>query len=137
MRAEEARRSAIDELEAELADTKLLQSVSTRLIRADGFPVMLHEILEAAIEMTGAEMGNIQLLDGAGVLKIAAQRGFEAPFLEFFDEVHDGQAACGAAMQRGERVIVDDVQQSPVFLARRHCRFCWRPASGPSSPRRW
>ena len=116
MRAEEARRSAIDELEAELADTKLLQSVSTRLIRADGFPVMLHEILEAAIEMTGAEMGNIQLLDGAGVLKIAAQRGFEAPFLEFFDEVHDGQAACGAAMQRGERVIVDDVQQSPVFL---------------------
>lgn len=114
MRAEEARRRALDDLEAELADTKLLQSVSTRLIQADGFSVMLHEILDAAIEMTGAGMGNIQLVESAGVLKIAAQRGFEAPFLEFFDQVDDGQAA-GAAMQRGERVIVEDVALSPVF----------------------
>jgi PAS domain S-box-containing protein len=116
MKAEEARRRAQEDLEAELADTKLLQRVSTRLIQADGFSVILHEILDAAIEVSGAQMGNIQLLESTGVLKIAAQRGFETPFLDFFEDVHDGQAACGAAMQRGERVIVDDVQQSPVFL---------------------
>ena len=115
MRAEEARCRALEDLEAELADIKLLQSVSTRLIQADGFSVMLHEILDAAIEMTGAVMGNIQLVESAGDLKIAAQRGFEAPFLEFFDQVHNGEAACGAAMQRGERVIVEDVANSPVF----------------------
>lgn len=115
MRAEKARRCAVDDLEAELADTKLLQSVSTRLIQAGGFSVMLHEILDAAIEITGAAMGNIQLVNSGGVLKIAAHRGFAAPFLEFFDQVHDGQAACGAAMLRGERVIVEDVAHSPVF----------------------
>ena len=63
MRAEEARRRALDDLEAELADIKLLQSVSTRLIQADGFTVMLHEILDAAIEMTGAVKGNMQLVE--------------------------------------------------------------------------
>ena len=48
-------------------------------------------------------------------LKIVAQRGFEAPFLAFFNTVHDGLAACGTAMQRGERVIVEDVAASPLF----------------------
>src|SRR5687767_10928743 len=36
------------------------------------------------------------------LLRIAAQRGFEKPFLEFFDAVHGGQAAWGTAWQRGE-----------------------------------
>ena len=76
--------------------------------------MLLHEILDAAIEITGAQMGNIQLLEG-DLLRITAQRGFEAPFLEFFDAVHGDQAACGTALQRGERVIVDDVVKSDIF----------------------
>src|SRR5215471_1535281 len=75
---------------------------------------LLHDVLDAAIEITGADMGNVQLLD-QGVLKIVAQRGFEKPFLEFFDSVREGNAACGAALLRGERVIVEDVSTSPVF----------------------
>ena len=49
-------------------------------------------------------------------LRITAQRGFDTPFLEFFDAVHGDQAACGTALQRGERVIVDDVRNSPIFV---------------------
>ena len=60
-------------------------------------------------------MGNIQLLDDAGRLRIVAHRGFSAPFLEFFDEVHDGLAACGSALQTRERVIIEDIVGSPVF----------------------
>ena len=59
-------------------------------------------------------MGNIQLLEG-GALHIAAHYGFEAPFLEFFNSVHDGMAACGTALQRGGRIIIEDVMNSPVF----------------------
>ena len=93
-----------------------MQELSTRLIHAGAFPDLLNEILDAVIAITGADMGNIQLVDGEGTLRIAAQRGFNAPFLEFFDKVHEGLAACGSAMQRGERVIVEDVASSPLFV---------------------
>jgi signal transduction histidine kinase/ActR/RegA family two-component response regulator len=101
-------------LAAELAAATRMQQVSTRLIQAEDFSLLLHEILDVAIEITDADMGNIQLLEG-GTLKILAQRGFEAPFLDFFDSIHSGQAACGTAMQSGKRVIVEDVTASPVF----------------------
>src|SRR5262249_14819149 len=61
-------------------------------------------------------MGNVQLLDPAtGDLKIAVQRGFERPFLDFFNEVHIGMAVCGTAMQQGRRIIVEDVASSPIL----------------------
>jgi len=44
-------------------------------------------ILDAAIALTGAHKGNIQLLDVAsGSLVLAAQRGFDKRFLSFFCE---------------------------------------------------
>src|SRR3546814_12408895 len=62
-------------------------------------------------------MGNIQLLDReTGVLKIAASRGFDAPFLTFFETVHENDAACGTALKRGERIVVEDVEASAIFL---------------------
>jgi len=76
----------------------------------------LTEVLEAAIVLTRAAMGNIQLLDPAtGTLRIAVQRGFRQPFLDFFARVHDGQAACGTALQRAERIVVEEVAQSAIF----------------------
>jgi PAS domain S-box-containing protein len=108
------------QLRADLASMIRLQRVSTRLVQERDFAILLDEILDAAIAITGADMGNIQLLDGA-TLKIVAQRGFEAPFLEFFNTVHDGLAACGTAMQRGERVIVEDVAASPLFAGSPAC----------------
>jgi len=44
-----------------------------------------------------------------------AQQGFDRPFLEFFGEVHDAQAACGAALKKGGRVVIDDVAESNVY----------------------
>jgi GAF domain-containing protein len=91
-----------------------MQQVSTRLLEAGDFSLLLHDILDAAVAITGAQMGHIQLLDG-DCLRIAAQRGFETPFLEYFDSVDGERAACGTALQRGERVIVEDVRNSPIF----------------------
>ena len=110
-----SRKQTEDALRQSLEDVTRMQQLSTRLLQAGDFSLLLHDILDAAIEITGAQMGNIQLLEG-DVLRITAQRGFDRPFLEFFASVHGEQAACGTALQRGERVIVDDVLNSPIFV---------------------
>jgi PAS domain S-box-containing protein len=74
-------------------------------------------ILDAAITITGAAKGNIQLLDlPADKLVIAVQRGFDRPFLQFFATVEQDQtAACAAAKKAGQRILVQDVMSSDLF----------------------
>ena len=68
------------------------------------------------MEMTGADMGNLQILDHqTNNLYIAAQSGFSKQFLEFFYRVPHNQGACGTALSRGQRVVVDDVADDPIF----------------------
>ena len=77
---------------------------------------MLSKILSAAIARVRAEMGNIQLFDDeSGRLVIHTHKGFGIPFLDYFGAVEKGQAACGAALQSRNRVIVDDVTESTIF----------------------
>ena len=111
------RKRTEERLAADLAGMRRLQEVSKRLVHDGDTSPLLLEIVDAAIAITAADMGNIQLLDrGSGALKIEASRGFDTPFLEFFDAVHDGQAACGSAMRGSERVIIGDVAASPLFV---------------------
>jgi PAS domain S-box-containing protein len=116
-RAEEAWHQSEQRLAAELAGMTRLQEVSTQLVQASDPAGLLLEIVDAAIAVTGADMGNIQLLDrDTGALKIVAHRGFGRAFLEFFNAVHGGKGACGTAMQTGKRHIIEDVAASPVFV---------------------
>ena len=110
-----SRKQTEDGLRQSLEDVTRMQQISTRLLQAGDFSLLLQDVLDAAIEITGAQMGNLQLLE-ADVLRITAQRGFDRPFLEFFAAVHGEQAACGAALHRAERVIVDDVLHSQFFV---------------------
>jgi PAS domain S-box-containing protein len=77
----------------------------------------LRALLDAAIAISAADKGNIQLLDESdGALKISVQRGFDRPFLDFFAIVHaDGVSACGAALGVGSRISVEDVTTSEIF----------------------
>jgi PAS domain S-box-containing protein len=109
-----SRKETEEALRQSLEDVTRMQHVSTRLLQAGDSSLLLHDILDAAIGITGADMGNIQLLEG-DLLRIAAQRGFDLSFLEFFDVVHGDLAACGTALRRGERVIVEDVVNDPIF----------------------
>jgi signal transduction histidine kinase/DNA-binding response OmpR family regulator len=113
-RKEEQVRSLNERLLVDLGRLTRLQQVSTRLVQTTHLAELLEEILDAAIEITAADKGNIQLFEG-GALRIVAHRGFERPFLEFFRNVKDGSAACGAAMLARERVIIDDVTTHPIF----------------------
>ena len=52
---------------------------------------LLEDVLDASIAIVGADFGNVQLYDPAsGALKIVAQRGFRQDFLDYFDNVHEG-----------------------------------------------
>jgi PAS domain-containing protein len=61
-RAEAALREKEDRLAADLAAMTRLQQVSTRLVQAGDSTSLLLEIVDAAIALTAADMGNIQLL---------------------------------------------------------------------------
>lgn len=76
----------------------------------------LEEVLKGAIEITGADKGNIQLLDNeTGVLTLATQSSFEEPFVEFFESIAAGDTACGVALLTKQRVIVEDITQSEIY----------------------
>ena len=113
-RAERAIQDLNSQLTFELSAMERIQRISIRFVEAGDFTELLGDIVEAGIAITGADMGNIQLLDG-GALKIVSQRGFEAPFLNFFNTVGSDSAACGLAFRDVARVIVENVDTSPVF----------------------
>ncbi|HVF23816.1 MAG TPA: ATP-binding protein, partial [Pyrinomonadaceae bacterium] len=79
----------------------------------------LDEILKVAIEITGADKGNIQLLDSeTGTLTLATQSSFDAPFLEFFETIVSDDTACGVALQSKQRVIVEDINESEIYAGK-------------------
>jgi two-component sensor histidine kinase/PAS domain-containing protein len=101
--------------QADLQAMKTVYDVSVSCISSHAnLDANLRSILDAAISVTGAVKGNIQLVDPASqTLTIAAHRGFAELFLKFFDGV--SASACAVARRRRERVIVDDVTTSPIF----------------------
>jgi hypothetical protein len=76
---------------------------------------MLESALDAAIEAAQADMGNVQLKHTDG-LHIVAHRGFEEPFLQFFDRVNNATCACGTAIEAGMRIVVRDVAVDQIFV---------------------
>jgi GAF domain-containing protein len=115
--ADDRLRGANARLAAEAAALKRLNEASSRLWQIHDLRGGLNEILQASIELLGADKGNVQLLDRThGRLVIVAQRGFEQPFLEFFKEVSaEDDSACGRALRSGERIVIEDVRADEGF----------------------
>jgi GAF domain-containing protein len=96
---------------------RLRLTAITEQFQADGnLPKLLTAVLMAAIEATGADFGNIQIVEIAdGGLRIVAQHGFGHEFLNFFRYVKEDKSACSAALQACRRTVVEDVRQSRVY----------------------
>ena len=78
------------------------------------------KILEGAMTLAGADRGNVQLLDPTTrALRIAAQCGFDAEFLEYFKVVDDGGSACGRAARARTQMVIVDVDLDAQFAAHR------------------
>lgn len=102
---------------ADLKAMRRLNEIGTRCARdgndRDG---CLQEILNVAIEISGADKGNIQLFDsGSGLLSKTNEAGFNPSFAETFP---DGvkPSVSNVAFETQQRVVVEDVRQSALFV---------------------
>jgi PAS domain S-box-containing protein len=112
-----AHRKAEDGLAENLAAMKRLHQLGMLSVCVESLPTVLAEVIDAAIALSHADFGNVQLVDAeSGDLRIVAHRGFPEWWVEFWNRVTKGKGACGTAMERRERVIVEDVEQSPIFI---------------------
>lgn len=102
-------------LGADIAALSRMHKLSERVMGAEGLQPLLQEIVEAAVEIMGATGGTLQLTEG-DALKFGAVRGLERSFVEFFAAPENRRmSACGEAMVLRERVVVPDVESSPIF----------------------
>ena len=106
-------RAAREQVAEDLRRMTRLHRLGSKLMAPGDVNAMLEEVLRAAVEITVAEKGYVQISDEAGALNIAAQVGFEAPFLDFFAR---GDTDSARATKAGrERIIVEDVTTSPIL----------------------
>src|SRR5918994_2550665 len=74
---------------------------------------LLEQVLDSAIELEGADFGDVQLYDGeSGTLRIVAHRGVGQEFLQHFASIDAKHtSASGTALILGKRVIIEDVTE--------------------------
>jgi PAS domain S-box-containing protein len=109
------------QLAAEVDSMRRLHELVNRLLGCNDMQTALEEVLDAAVALLEADMGNVQLFDAqTHELQIVAHRGFSENFLEYFRSVGaDPSALCARAAQQGQRTIVEDVQTDPGFARHR------------------
>jgi PAS domain-containing protein len=94
-----------------------LQKLGSVFVHDDNREQVLGEIVDVAITIASADFGNIQLINRTtGDLQIAAQRGFPKWWSDYWNSVCKGHGTCGTVLKRSERVIVEDVELSPIFV---------------------
>src|SRR5688500_15361018 len=114
----------LDDSKIALADeaTSLMKltEVSTRLWGKNTLREGLEEMLEATLELLGADMGYVRLLNGKGLLTIVAQRGFGEDIVDTFREIGiDDDVTCRKALDLGQRTVIEDIETDPFYSALR------------------
>jgi C4-dicarboxylate-specific signal transduction histidine kinase len=108
------------ELATELTAMRRLHEFSTELRSNTGLEPTLRWALEAIISLQNADFGIVQLCNRAThSLETVVQQGFRQDFLDHFNGAHDEPSACGRALQKKKRVIVEDVLTDPDFAFHR------------------
>ncbi|HEY9106772.1 MAG TPA: ATP-binding protein [Roseateles sp.] len=89
------------------------------LLKVDGTDILplLRPLLDAAMAFVEADFGNIQLVDAStGRLVIAVHQGFAQEWIDFWNRAAQEHGSCGAALAAQARVLVEDVERSPLFV---------------------
>jgi hypothetical protein len=101
------------DLDEPLAAQRLYRA-SARLRYVTQLEQLAERALDNILSLARAEQGNVQLLDPvSGALKIIAQHGFDAAFLDHFALVDDDSSACGRAAGHGAQLVITDVISDP------------------------
>jgi signal transduction histidine kinase/PAS domain-containing protein len=93
----------------DLRDTRLLRELGAKLVSEQQLQALYEEILAAAITLTHADAGTVQLLNAeTQVLSIVATRGFTPEVTAHFASVDARSGtSCGKALANNERTFVD------------------------------
>lgn len=115
--AEEELRRSQESLANELSDTQRLQAAAGRLLTQSDLDALLQELLQTAVDLAGADMGDMQLLDEASqMLRMGAQIGFRPDFLRYLATVTaNNHSCCWHALASGKRIVVADVSSSDLY----------------------
>jgi GAF domain-containing protein len=98
---------------------RLLQTART-VRETTGRSLQLERLLDGAIALVDADLGNIQVAERGGrSLRIVRHSGFGEAFLEHFAAVTDETSACGRAARGGTTVVIGDVQRDAGFAPHR------------------
>ena len=109
-------RESREQLVTDLGSVDLLQRIGMLYIREGNLQSVLSECVGAAVTITRADFGNIQLVDPAtSHLTIMACHGFPDWWIEYWNTPGSGTGSCGTAQKRRERVIVEDIRKSEIF----------------------
>lgn len=108
------RKAAETTLAADLAALRRMHALSLRAVESANIQPLLQETTDAAVTIAEAEKGTLQLVEG-DTLRIAACCGHERPFLDHFSAAEKVASVCGEARRQGGRVLVPDVETSPLF----------------------
>ena len=117
-RAEAALRGTQERLEAELADSRLLQTISAELINQDE-RALYEKLVDAMITIMRSDFATMQVSvsdSDRSALKMFAHRGLSAEAVRAWTTVHsDSLTSCGQAWRARARVIIPDVQDCAIL----------------------
>jgi len=114
-RAEDERLQVETAIAADLSATQLLQDLSAKLVAAADLQVLYDEIVAAAIALTEADAGSLQVLDEATQeLVLSAIQGIPPLIAEQCQRVKaSANTPCGSALTVGQHTFTDfDVPES-------------------------
>ncbi|HEX2990312.1 MAG TPA: PAS domain S-box protein, partial [Anaerolineales bacterium] len=103
------RKRAEEAMAADLANMQILRDLGARLVPEGDLQVVYREFVQAAVSITHADAGTVQILDeGSHELILLATQGLDQGMIEHFHRVRSGSAtSCGIALARRERAFVD------------------------------
>jgi PAS domain S-box-containing protein len=113
--AEEEVAAGRRQLEADLADTRVLHKLSSEIVGQNDAPVLYEKLVEAAVHVARAQCGSLQVLDidpatGAEGLRLLASQGFSEHARQVWGRIDsESHSVCGRAMGTRDRLIVQDV----------------------------
>jgi diguanylate cyclase (GGDEF)-like protein/PAS domain S-box-containing protein len=126
------------ELTTELRNSARELALHNRILNQISVGMSLPDVLNELVQQVEAMHPGMQcaifLLDEAGKhLRCGAAPSLPVAYIKAVEElaVSDGGGSCGTAAYRGERVIVEDVQQHPYWeslcglLSQTDIRSCW------------
>lgn len=120
-RAEAAVRESEEELTQELADTRLLQGVSTELLSETDPDALYARIVDAASALMRSDFASLQMyhpeVGSGGELRLLAHRGFDGQAEQVWTRLApDSGSVCALSLQSGKRIIIKDVRDCAASL---------------------